>query len=1484
MRNFALIFFFLIISLFSFSQENNKLIFKNDASLSQTFNILADSIAKNVPNKELSEIKTSFQQLITNNNINDLYRSNICDVLNYYSALSQDILVYSVYIQSFTAFLSSDFNQHDCDVWTKSILNNQIDKNILLKWKLIFSEQLLYSSTACQWKFQDGQSSIENSNSNTTIKFKNTTLLCPLYDSIIIRNCSGTLNIYNNNFHGSKGTITWEKTGLDANDVYVTMPEKFVITLDNSHIKIDSVSFYYKKYFKNTPLLGSFEDRCTQRKSADATYPKFHPYNDLITIKNIYTNVDFTGRFTLDGIKISGSGNNDEDANVVIYRDKRPFISLSAQHFAFTPKAFSSNKTKISILVQNDTISHPSCTVKYEINNHRLKFTRDADKSGSAPFISTYHKLNIYCDELNWNDTTEYLSFAPQTTFDKEGSAFFESVNFFSEERFRQFETPDGVNLLLTIYKYSKSNFDVFYLEDFAKYCKMSADQLKSSLLYIADYGIIKYDIKTDKISVNKKLFDYIASKSKKRDYDIISIYSYVKDHDNAIMDLKTMNLKIFGVDKLIMNEKNSVKIFPSNKIIDVSKNMDMHFSGYVQAGLIDIYTKDSYFKYNEFKIELPQVDSLSFYFYTDKFDLSGKQIVEKVYSPIENLKGYLEINKFYNKSGVLEDCKEFPKFWSTDSAFVYYHRQEICNNVYPKDKFFFLIDPFMVDSLATYIPKHISFSGELISDGIFDNFRENLIVMPGQSLGFVHKIPNEGYSIYNGKGKMYGTVSLSNECFQGNGKLDYLTAELNSDKFMLYPDSLNAIVDKVVIEQQQQPVEYPHIEGSQSYSHLDVANNNMAFNTISGDPYSLYNNLFTLKGELFYSADGINGKGLLSGGYGQLISDNFNFKTYNFTTDSTDFNYYLSDNKHTAVEASDYSLYMNVNNKEGYFNSSDSINSSITFKENGYYSDYNKFTWNLNNNTILLGDIDKTIEPANINNISILLDSINEGAHIQALSKKSDSLNFLSTSGKYDCNKSLLTFNGINYVHVSDAAIIPADRSLTATVGGALMPVKDGFIVINFNNKYHTLYRINATINSRNNFTGSGYYNYIDADNNSTTIFVEKVEGKDSLVKGIAVISELNPLPLNAVVDFQGTATLTNLTNEIDLEGFYHVKQTCFNNDTWITLAHNANPKNLMLPVNKSYLSSNSNEIFSGLNLSKPGAVLYPTFLSEKKKSSDWIMFNVEGLLTFDTNNYKIIDTTRTIEGLLDNQLTLHPENCTMEGAGKFDIIEMPGRLTVNTAGSMIDDLTKDSIILNTALFLNFHFNKQALDIMAKDLLMSNYDYQEPDNNLLNSALNFILPEDEFKKYHNDVSNFGSSNNIPEILKSCIVINNITLVWNDTTKVFYSVNPITVVSINGTPVNKTVKGVVEISKLGGTESISIMLIKRGDDNIENKYFFFYKTNNMFTYSTNDNFTNLIRNDSKNVRRLKREGKLPAYQYIIATSERLGEFCKSYGL
>ena len=113
------------------------------------------------------------------------------------------------------------------------------------------------------------------------------------------------------------------------------------------------------------------------------------------------------------------------------------------------------------------------------------------------------------------------------------------------------------------------------------------------------------------------------------------------------------------------------------------------------------------------------------------------------------------------------------------------------------RDKFYFHLDPFTIDSLDNFSKAGLKFGGEFVSAGIFPDFRDSLKLQPDLSLGLVRETGPSGWPAYSGKGTFTNTVSLSNEGLYGDGTLDYLTSRSFSNTFLFLPDSMNTQAEK---------------------------------------------------------------------------------------------------------------------------------------------------------------------------------------------------------------------------------------------------------------------------------------------------------------------------------------------------------------------------------------------------------------------------------------------------------------------------------------------------------------------------------------------------------------------------------------------------------------------------------------------------------------------------------------------------------------
>jgi hypothetical protein len=139
----------------------------------------------------------------------------------------------------------------------------------------------------------------------------------------------------------------------------------------------------------------------------------------------------------------------------------------------------------------------------------------------------------------------------------------------------------------------------------------------------------------------------------------------------------------------------------------------------------------------------------------TDSLDKNNNPIAHSIASRIEHVSGTLLIDAPNNKSGQ-EDIVMFPSLQTKKPSYVYYDQDRYTSSrgTYPRDSFFFRMEPFSFNHADRYKKEDIAFKGELHSANIFPDFKETLKLQGDDfSLGFISQTPKEGYSVYKGKG-----------------------------------------------------------------------------------------------------------------------------------------------------------------------------------------------------------------------------------------------------------------------------------------------------------------------------------------------------------------------------------------------------------------------------------------------------------------------------------------------------------------------------------------------------------------------------------------------------------------------------------------------------------------------------------------------------------------------------------------------------------
>jgi hypothetical protein len=153
------------------------------------------------------------------------------------------------------------------------------------------------------------------------ISFPLSTLTCnAVRDSIRVFNTEGDFDPIDRVWHGRTGTTYWERAGYSRDSVFAIY-KNYKINMQLSRFKVDSADFY-NLYFYDEPIVGELNDHVTeQTETSRSFFPEFKSYNNNFRIDNIFEDINYIGGFFMRGAQLFGSGNEERDATIEMYRD-----------------------------------------------------------------------------------------------------------------------------------------------------------------------------------------------------------------------------------------------------------------------------------------------------------------------------------------------------------------------------------------------------------------------------------------------------------------------------------------------------------------------------------------------------------------------------------------------------------------------------------------------------------------------------------------------------------------------------------------------------------------------------------------------------------------------------------------------------------------------------------------------------------------------------------------------------------------------------------------------------------------------------------------------------------------------------------------------------------------------------------------------------------------------------------------------------------
>ncbi len=1245
--------------------------------------------------------------------------------------------------------------------------------------------------------------------------------------------------------------------------------------MNRAQYEADSVRFMYKKYF-DYPLQGKLEEKAMPINNPEqAMYPKFYSYQGKYILPDLFKGIEFIGGLSMQGAKLVGTGSNGVPARLNIYEVDTLRMQLQTNSVVIREASMNAQSVAVSLYLENDSIYHPDLQFLYFEDKDEIRLTTGDRYTSGVPYRDSYHKIDMNLEELDWDRSSGIIHIRPSIGRST-GQASFESNNLFNYRTFDELQGRDYVNPLVALWQFSRrlNNLRTFSVLAYADDQGMAPYEIRHQLMKLSRLGFIFFDDQTDIITLNDKLFYYLDASVGKTDYDVILFTSKVNTpNDNAQLNLSTKDLTIFGVPNIFLSDSQNVVLVPKGNKIIMKRNRNFQFDGQVRAGLMNFYGSDFFFRYDSFKINLQDIDSLKMQILESNSNTGVTQTTD-IKNLIEDITGELLIDEPSNKSG-LKNFPQYPVFSSRENSFVYFDDPSIQNGVYKRKDVYFEVYSFNMDSLDNFDRHGLNLKGKFESAGMLPPLEEKLTLRSDNSLGFSYSTPENGIPVYNGKGTFYHDLVMSSSGLHGAGKMEYLASSTYSDDFLMHPDSVMAISRKFDVKEQIQGTQFPTVESkNDSIRWLTKADKFYAYQ--QDVPFTMYNDTVRLKGDLLVEPKGLFGTGTVDMVTASVGSRVFQFKARNILADSSGFSLNSLVSDQYAITADNVRSDINFDKNTGEFFSNENY-TQVNFPEVRYVSSLDYFKWDFRNEKIEMG-----LNRAPLKNTGAGEDTL-IGPRYISLKPSQDSLNFIAPLGVYDYRNSLLNARNVPFIRVADARIYPDKGNVIIRKNAEMETLSNAGIVADNLHEYYSLYDASVTINSSKDYTASAYYDYMDISGKSQKLFFNHLSVDSTLqTTGRAELSILDSFRLSPFFEYQGKVLLASREPNLFFDGAARLTHDCGLGKSWLKFKASINPDSVMIPVPEAPLDINLNPTYFGTFITRDSTHIYSAFSSSRQEFFDALITSAYGYLRYDrfARRYEV----GPLEKLANkanpgNYMALDISSCMAYSEGDINYQVNYGQLNIKAVGDAFDNTSADTFSTKALMTMDFFFSEEALSEFGRDLdsltTLSPYDLTDP---FYKKSLKELVGADAAERMDADIGLYGEYRNIPEAFKRNLILSGVRLKWNQFTRTFRYHGDVAIIRVGDKLINKKAEAYIELTKRSTGDLLDIYIVL--DD--RTWYYFGYNPGSLQTVSSNRKYNGIVFDLKPGLRKVKTRMGLAGYIYSLAADRRAQLFLRRF--
>ena len=1285
------------------------------------------------------------------------------------------------------------------------------------------------------------------------------------YDSAFLTNTKGAVSLLDGSFVGEGGRFDWSTTGLAKDSVYFDF-SAFHFDVSKPELKAQQGKLTYLGKAQGK-VDGIFEFRSVYHKTPEAaTYPRFMSFNSNVEILGLGNErLKYTGGFALNGRKVYSTSVNGDPARLVVLGEVDKKFEARSRLFEFQDSTIFSNRAMVKIYQQNDSIYHPATQFYYHLGKNELVLQKENGYLKNAPYSSSYFNVDFNADRIRWDlgsDSLYIYSFGGRS----QSPMVIESVDYYDPEDFRLLAGYGfQFHPLALVASYAlRMGVTGFYVDDLAMATGQRPDGMRMAMTFLAQKGMIEYNAATGYVKVKEKALHYYDAVKGNADYDNLKIHSIVDGPANATIDFADGRMNVRGVEEFKVSDSLNVVIKPDSSNITLLQDRDIKFDGKITAGNFEINGKDFTLKYDSFFINLNHIDSIRFY--VTETNARGQSIRRRVNNAMvgadstaaaaagmpntSKSSGTLFISRPDNKSGK-EKIPNYPRLDATAGGVIYFDRKEVLNGAYDRSVFF-VVPPFKLDSLNDADPGSINFDGTFVSSGMFPNFKEKLHTMADKSLGFTHRIPDAGYPLFQGEGKIVGAMGLDNAGIRATGRIDYLAASVESKDFVFYPDSVVGRGNVGELKEKQFGAAwFPQVTLSEFKLKWLPKQDKFNIENLR-DPFDLYGATAQLDGRLTVSKTGTTGGGKLITRGSEAISEELSFSARDFGARHADFQVKTTNPDKPALAGDDVRIKFNLEENHADISPEIAGEAALEFPYAQFKTSIPEARWDLDTQKIVMKR-----DPA------VPL----ENSYFYTTRPELDSLNFLAEGAEYDIKTQQLKVSGIPFIVVADARITPENNEILILENAKIGRLANTTIVMDTLNGYHRLTDGVVDIASRKEFSGSATYQYVNAVNDTFAIKMtdfhlepindeargrKKQSGIVATEQTVAngAVSEEDKIILAPRIFYKGDMVMYATRPALQLKGSVKLDLKKIKNyNTWILYEQSGDEKEVFLDFDNA-TTEEGRKVEAGLHFAEDNS-LYITFVFDKKNPEDDDFFLPSGSLFFDqkSQEFKIEDRLKASgEKLTGKVFAYNEEKQEVRFEGPVNFFNEGGRdfqITASALGS--GNLETNDIRMNTFLMVDMNVPAQALQLMAVDLqqVIKNEGADEGlgDQTELLYKIADIVGERAVKDYEQkSLQAYTPLASIPELGRP-LAFSNFNLRRSQEHKAFYSEGNLGLSNILRNDINGSFEGFMELRKNEDGSPVFHVFFKASPDSW---YHFGLEDNRLMVHSSNPDFNNVI--------------------------------------